>query len=374
MVIVASVAHFTNDVSVLLLPTVLPLVIEDFGLSYATAGLAVALLFLLESFSQIAAGYMADRVNKLVLLIAGLVILGMATLLVSLSANYIQLLIFQCLLGIGASFYHPIGYSLLSDTCEVRERGKALGLVSAAGDAAAPVAFLTSGLLAPAFGWRMIFVLWSCVVFIVAFTILFITGAQYRKREETYIIGKSARKTMLKLMPVMVIMLLAETSYLMISSFSTSFLTSLGVNIELANITVAVMMAMGILGEITSGFLIDRFGERITILGLYLLLVVTSAVTFLADKIPVLILTICIMGFPLLGVWPAFYSYIAKVTSESFMAFIYGTVLAVTWGGGSLTPYIGGVIADFFGLKLVYSVVAALSLVAIVITNFKFKI
>lgn len=126
-------------------------------------------------------------------------------------------------------------------------------------------------------------------------------------------------------------MILAETSYLMISSFSTSFLTSLGVNIELANITVAAMMVMGILGEIASGFLIDRSGERMTILGLYLLLAVTSAATFLADKITVLILMICIMGFPLLGFWPAFYSRIAKVTSKSFMAFIYGTVLAVTW-------------------------------------------
>jgi len=365
-------AHFINDVSEILLPAVLPLVIEEFNLNYADAGLAITSFVVLMNFLQILAGYVADRVNKLLLLFAGLLILSATNLLVGLSASYVQLLVFQGLLGVGASFYHPIGFSLLSDTREVRGRGKTLGFLSAAGSASAPVAFLASGFLAPVFGWRMVFVLWSLVVFFAAFVVLSATGIRYERKEDIQV-SKPVKKTIFELTPVIIAMLLSAASYRVISSFATTYLTSLGLGIELANLVVASMMIVGIIGSIASGFLIDEFGERATILGFCLLLALASTVTVFVDNLYIIIPVICVMGLPLLGFWPAFYSYIAKVAGSNSVALTYGVTFAVTWGGCALFPYIGGAFADFFGLKSIYALVIVLSLVSVIIT-LRFKL
>jgi len=366
--VASSIAHFFNDVSVILLPAVLPLVIEEFKLNYAEAGLAITSLVILMNLSQVLAGYIADRVNKLLLLFVGLLTLGLATLLVGLSTDYVQLLIFQGLLGIGGSFYHPVGYSLLSDSRKVKGMGRILGLVSAAGDTAAPVAFLASGFLAPTFGWRTVFIFWSFAVFSAAFVVLFATGIRYERKEEEVHANKPVKETIVGLIPVMITMFLAAASYRVISSFATSYLTSLGLKIEFANLVVAFMMIMGIVGALVSGFLIDNFGERFTILSSCLMLTLTSTVVMFVDEIYLVVPVICVMGFPLLEFWPAFYSHIAKSTSKSSMALVYGTIFALTWGGGALFPYIGGAIADFFGLKSIYTLVAVLSFISIIVT------
>jgi MFS family permease len=202
--------------------------------------------------------------------------------------------------------------------------------------------------------------------------VLYVTGTRYEKKEEPHA-GNSMRETISGLIPIMIIMFLAAASYRMISSFATTHLTNLGLSIELANMVVTAMMVTGILGAVLSGFLTDRFGERNTILSSCLLLTLTSTVTIFIDEVCLLVPVICIMGFPLLEFWPAFYSHIAKVASKSSMAFTYGTIFAVTWGGGALFPYIGGVVADLFGLKSIYTIVAVLSLIAIIITYFKLE-
>lgn len=105
-----------------------------------------------------------------------------------------------------------------------------------------------------------------------------------------------------------------------------------------------------------------------------MILTLTSAVVMLVDEIYIIVSVICVMGFPLLEFWPAFYSHITKAASKSSMALVYGIILAVTWGGGALFPYIGGAIADFFGLKSIYMLVLVLSFISIIVTlRFKLK-
>ena len=109
-----SIAHFANDVPLTLLPAVLPILIEEFDLSYAAAGAVITAYALLMTSLQAVTGYVADRWNRITLLLLGLTTLGIGTILVGFSTNYVQLLAFGCLMGIGGSVFHPIGYSLLS--------------------------------------------------------------------------------------------------------------------------------------------------------------------------------------------------------------------------------------------------------------------
>jgi len=373
VIVAVSLAHFANDVPITLLPAVLPIVIREFNLSYAAAGAIITLSAVLMTSLQAITGYIADRINRITFLFVGLATLGIGAILVSFSTNYIQLLALQCLMGIGASIYHPVGYSLLSDTFESGRRGKALGVGSAAGDVAVPVAFASSGFLAFVLGWRNIFMLWGSVTTIVAIIVPLIITEPRKRNLNLTTSSRSTKEIVTTLIPIIIVMGFAGACYRIVSSFTTTYLTTFGLSIELANAVTAFMMIIGAVGAIVEGTLVDKLGERNAISITMVMLSVLSAISANVGNGYLLSIIICISGFALLGVWPPFYSVIANATSLGARAFIYGLLFAIAWSFGSLFPYISGVCADIFGLQIIYIIVSVLSLLAVFVTRLTLK-
>jgi FSR family fosmidomycin resistance protein-like MFS transporter len=363
--VATSIAHFANDVPLTLLPAVLPLLIEEFDLSYAAAGAAITASALLMTSLQAVTGYVADRWNMIRLLLFGLTTLGIGTILIGFSTNYVQVLAFGCLMGIGGSAFHPIGYTLLSDTFESGNRGKALGLGSAAGDIAVPVAFATSGFLAPILGWRTLFISWGMIVIAAAVILPCIIKKPRKRGFHSNATDSSTIATVRTLIPVSIVMGFVAATYKIASSFITTHLhDSFELSIESANFVFALMMVVGTVGSIVGGTLVDKFGEKNTVTAEVAALGMLSIVSVYIRDVYLLSVVICMMGFFMLGVWPSFYSVIAKVTSLGVRAFMYGILFAVAWSFGSFFPYISGVFADIFGLQVIYVLIGVLSLVA----------
>ena len=372
--VATSITHFANDVPLTLLPAVLPILIEEFDLSYAAAGAVITASALLMTSLQAVTGYVADRWNRISLLLLGLTTLGVGTILIGFSTNYVQILAFGCLIGIGGSVFHPIGYSLLSDAFESGNRGKALGLGSAAGDIAVPVAFATSGFLAPVLGWRSLFILWGLIAIIVAVILPLIIKEPRKKGFRSNATANSTKTIVQTLVPVFIVMGLAAASYKIASSFMTTYLNDyFELNIESANFILALMMVIGTVGSIVGGTLVDKFGEKNTVTAEMVMLGVLSIVSVYMSNVYFLSGMICIMGFFMLGVWPSFYSVIAGSTTLGTRAFMYGILFAVSWSFGSFFPYISGVFADIFGLQVIYVLIGVLSLVAAFTAYFTFK-
>ncbi len=373
MTVATLIAHFANDVPLTLLPAVLPILIEEFNLSYAAAGAVITASALLMTSLQAVTGYVADRWNRIRLLLFGLTTLGLGTILIGFSTNYVQILAFGCLIGIGGSVFHPIGYSLLADAFEPGNRGKALGLGSAAGDIAVPVAFATSGLLAPILGWRSLFILWGLIAMIAA-VILPLIIKEPRKKGSRLNATDNTKTIVRKLIPIFIVMGLAAASYKIASSFMTTYLNYyFELNIESANFTLALMMVVGTIGSIVGGTLVDKFGEKNTVTAEMVMLGLLSIISVYISDVYSLTGLICTMGFFVLGVWPSFYSIIAGSTTLGARAFMYGILFAVSWSFGSLFPYISGAFADIFGLQVIFILIGVLSLVAAFTAYFTFK-
>ncbi len=371
--VATSIAHFANDVPLTLLPAVLPILIEEFNLSYAAAGAVITASALLMTSLQAVTGYVADRWNRIRLLLFGLAILGLGTILAGFSTNYVQILAFGCLIGVGGSVFHPIGYSLLSDAFEPGNRGKALGLGSAAGDIAVPVAFATSGVLAPVLGWRNLFILWGLVAIIAAIMLPLIIK-EPRKKGSHLNATNNTKTIVRKLIPIFIVMGLAAASYKIASSFMTTYLNDyFELNIESANFILALMMVIGTVGSIVGGTLVDKFGEKNTVTAEMVVLGGLSIVSFYIGDVYFLSGLICTMGFFVLGVWPSFYSVIARSTTLGARAFMYGILFAGAGSFGSFFPYISGAFADIFGLQVILILIGFLSLVAAYTAYFTFK-
>jgi len=372
--VATSIAHFVNDVPLTLPAAVILILREEFDLKYAALGAIITASAFFMTSLQFVTGYAADRWNRITLLRLGLITLGVGTILMGFSTSYVQLLVFGCLIGIGGSVFHPIGYSLLSDAFESGNRGKALGLGSAAGDMAVPVAFATSGFLALFLGWRNLFILWGLIAIIVALTLSLIIKEPRKKGFSSNATGNSTKPIVRKLIPVIIVMGLAAASYRIASSFTTTYLRDFfGLGIESANFILALMMIVGTVGSIVGGTLADKLGEKNTVALEMVMLSVLSVVSIFISDVYFLFGTICIMGFFLLGVWPAFYSVIADTTSLGARAFMYGILFTVAWSFGSFFPYLSGACADIFGLQVIFILISVLSLIAAFAAYFTFK-
>jgi len=372
--VATSIAHFVNDVPLTLPAAVILVLREEFDLNYAAAGAIITASAFFMTSLQAATGYTADRWNRITLLRLGLTTLGVGTILMGFSTNYVQLLAFGCLMGVGGSFFHPIGYSLLSDAFESGHRGKALGLGSAAGDIAVPVAFATSGFLVLFLGWRNLFMLWGLIAIIVAVMLPLIIKEPRKKRLSLDATGNSTTQIVRTLIPVFIVMGLAAASYRIASSFTTTYLRDFfGLGIESANFILALMMVVGTVGSIVGGAFADKLGEKNTVAIEMVVLSVLSVVSIYISNVYFLSGVICIMGFFLLGVWPSFYSAIADTTSLGARAFMYGILFSVAWSFGSFFPYLSGACADVFGIQVIYILVGVLSLLAAFAAYFTFK-
>jgi fucose permease len=155
-----------------------------------------------------------------------------------------------------------------------------------------------------------------------------------------------------------------------LTAFTPTFLTAKGLSVGYANAISAGMMSIGIIGTFVIGSSLDRYGERRVILFTTSTILTTSIIIFALDEVQYIIPLVFIMGFPLLGMGPPYYSLISRKTELKDQTSAYAVVLSMAWGIGGLFPYLEGALSDIFGINAIFLVVAISALVSIIISYF----
>lgn len=148
-------AHMTSHFFQLVLPPLFPLLAVELDVGYAQLGLLPAVFYSVSGLSQAAAGFVVDRVGAPRVLIAGMLLLALATTLAGLAPGFWALLPLAALAGIGNSVFHPADFAILNASVDPRRLGRAFsvhGIGGNLGYALAPIAVLG---LASMIGWRM---------------------------------------------------------------------------------------------------------------------------------------------------------------------------------------------------------------------------
>ena len=147
----------------------LPSMSTEFGLS-AVAMSWVAMAFLLSSaVLQLPAGKLADMAGRNRIFTLGVLIMSAGSLLCTLSASGLWLILFRLLQGVGSALIFGTGMAILTSAFPPHERGRILGYNVAVvylGLSAAPV---LGGLLTQYLGWRSLFYMNSAAgIFVMA--------------------------------------------------------------------------------------------------------------------------------------------------------------------------------------------------------------
>lgn len=381
--IATSFAHFMNDgslyVFITLYPKLLPLPSES--------ALIGTLASMQNTFSVAASplvGRTADaKKNYARLLAMGLSLLGAGIFGFSFSGlfasgfNLFLLLIpFAIVAGVGSSFYHPLGASILSEKWKPHMLGRAMGINGSVGSVGRAVFPLMVVALAVYFGISSISIL-AVFAFISMGLVLQILGkmsfAGKQAKEGSPRNAYPLRSILPKILALTVLSFLKGFFTIGVVDFIPVFLKNVSgikYGLELGGVFTLVL-AMAIFGQPFLGLMADKVGRRL-ILGVtvagssiaILLLLNTSNLIFQVASLAAFGF-FGLTGFPML--LPLATSVVPKeaTTMSNSIVWGFGNV-----GGGAVGPFIVGLLASpaFFGsLNQPFFIAAVISLVSLVL-------
>lgn len=151
LVLVFVAALSTNVVRVVLSP-LLPAIIDGFGVSTGTIGIALTGMWAAVALTQLPGGLLADRFGERRVILASLGVTAVSGGLLAFAPTILTFAVVAVVLGAGVGLYYPAGTALL--TRQFDNTGGALGVHAAAGPVGGLVAPLIATSVAVRYGWR----------------------------------------------------------------------------------------------------------------------------------------------------------------------------------------------------------------------------
>lgn len=165
-----SATHAIIHVSNSIYPILLPLLQEEFNLTYSQLGLMVSIPTLFRVVASIPCGYLADRFTSKHIIALSFLIQIVSSLIVAWSSDPWTLVLSISLLSLTFTMYHPASLSYTTKLVSESNRAKAVGLQTAGGPLGMALGPLSLSFLLP-FGWRTAYLFWIIPVLPALFVI-----------------------------------------------------------------------------------------------------------------------------------------------------------------------------------------------------------
>ncbi|MBV1799544.1 MFS transporter [Siccirubricoccus sp. G192] len=146
--------HFLSHFYMLTLPPLFLLWREEFGVSFATLGLAVALMSGTTAVLQTPVGFWVDRWGARPFLVGGTLLMALSVAAMSLAPAFWMILPLAVLSGIGNSVIHPADYAILAGSVNKSFMGRAFALHTFTGNLGFALAPPVVALLLSVMDWR----------------------------------------------------------------------------------------------------------------------------------------------------------------------------------------------------------------------------
>jgi len=151
-----NLGHTFDHLLILIFPTVVLAMGEEFGRGYAEL-LPLSLGgFIAFGACSIPAGWLADRWSRFGMMVVFFIGMGAASVLTGLAQSPVQIALGITLIGVFGAIYHPVGIAMLVAGRD--NVGKVLGVNGVFGNVGVAFSALSAGALADLAGWRAAFI------------------------------------------------------------------------------------------------------------------------------------------------------------------------------------------------------------------------
>jgi MFS transporter, FSR family, fosmidomycin resistance protein len=149
-----TLAHGFSHFYQILIASLFAFIARDLGLSYTQLGVLITLFFAASGVGQIAAGFAVDTFGGRKLLIAGLMLCGLAHMAAGMADSFPLLAIAAFAAGAGNSVFHPADFSLLNQRVSTRKLSWAFSLHGIGGNVGYVLSPIYAVAAYKAFGWH----------------------------------------------------------------------------------------------------------------------------------------------------------------------------------------------------------------------------
>lgn len=358
----------------------LPIIGKELGLSYTEIGMIITFQYVASTISNVPGGMLVDTIGKKGLLMAlSLFWVGIPYLFMNFTSTYWMLLLCVSLVGIGNNLWHPTAIPTLAQRYPER-KGFVLsvhGMAANVGDALAPLAI---GALLAILTWRQIVVVNLIPGVIMALLIVMMLrnlqmGSGNKKvegRDEKE--GQTLREYMngLKGLFQNRSLALISTSSAFRSMTQNALVTFLPLylahEMNFSPLWVGAGMFLlqlgGFIAAPISGHLSDKWGRKQVLTTSMAITAVILILMTTLGKSPLFIVCIAVLGFFLYAVRPVIQAWLLEASPKNMAGTSVGILFGMQSLGQAVSPLLGGMISDKYGLFAAFYFVAGTIVIA----------
>lgn len=366
-----SFAHLLNDLIQAIIPSVYPILKENYQLSFSQIGLITFAFQLSASLLQPFVGYYTDKYPQPFSQIYGMLFSLAGIVSLSFATNFYWILVSVVLIGIGSAIFHPES-ARISNMASGGKRGLAQSIFQVGGNLGTALAPLLVALIVVPNSQR--YILWFIVAVIIALGIISKIAYWYRdhlvfkKNKPTVFINyHNLSKSKVK-WAILVLLLIIFSKFFYtagLSSYYTFYIMDkFNLSIKEAQFHMFIYLIAYALGTILGGPLGDKIGRKhviwLSVFGATPFALLLPYVNlFWTD---VLMITI---GIIMSSAFPAILVYAQELVPKK-LGMISGLFYGFAFGMGALGSALLGILADTTSIQYVYHVCSYLPLIGII--------
>jgi len=349
-----ALGHSYNDMYFFIIPFLLPLFREEFGINYVQSGLILTIHVALRSIFSLVFGYFGDKYEKKLIISSGFICSSIFLGSLIWINNINTIVIFLFLLAIGISTFHPLATAMVGENSKSNQRGRNFSLFTAAGTLGLIVASLLFGVFVQIWGWKITCLLLALPGYFLAYAYLKLKKDKINHKVE------AEKKTKLSHINLFFIGIgVRSLGIWAVLSFLPFYATDyIGLKPEISAWIVSVFFIGVFLGSLISSRIIDKNQPLALILSSTIITVLMLlGITFIVRPI-LIFLVIGILG-SLEGLFfPSLYTWLTYICPVNRQGKIFGILLFVEGISATIAPTLFGWIAYQFSLIWAYRLAA----------------
>lgn len=372
ILIICSISHFLNDMIQSIIPSIYPIIKDEFGFSFAQIGIITLVFQMTSSILQPFTGLYADKHPRPYALSVGMCFTLIGLLMLAFSESYWLILLSVSIVGLGSSVFHPTA-SRVAQMASGGMKSLAQSIFQVGGNGGSALGPLLAAIVILPMGqWA---ISWFAIAALLAALIMVRLGTWYKLRL-SYVVNHPQRIPLLnnhiskraKYGALLILIILVFSKYFYtacITNYFTFFLIDkFGVSVATSQLCLFAFLAAFAIGTVAGGMLGDKFGRKyviwFSILGAapfalfmpYVGLGMTIACAFMSGLI----------------IASAFSSIVVYATDlmPDKVGMIAGVFFGLMFGLGGLGSAFFGWLADKTSVEYIFQVSAYLPLMGII--------
>jgi FSR family fosmidomycin resistance protein-like MFS transporter len=364
-------AHLLNDLIQAIIPSVYPILKENYHLSFSQIGLITFAFQLTASLFQPFVGYYTDKYPKPFSQVFGMLFSIAGIVLLSFADNFYWILLSVCLVGTGSAIFHPES-ARISNLASGGKRGLAQSIFQVGGNLGTALGPLLVALIVVPYSQR--YILWFVIAGVIGLGIISKIAFWYqdhlifRKHKKMVFVDfhNLPKKKVQISIAILLIVIFSKFFYTAsLSSYYTFYLIEkFHLSIREAQFHMFIYLIAYAVGTILGGPLGDRIGRKHVI---WLSVFGATPFTLLLPYVnlfwtDILMVTI---GIIMSSAFPAILVYAQELLPRK-LGMVSGLFYGFAFGMGALGSALLGILADHTSVQYVYQICSFLPLIGVI--------